>query len=164
MYIFVSTDVRAEEDESERSSAFPQMLEEEKVEGRRRDGDFDGTHRPQSGVKGFENEWVKWGTVALVWREDEQSEGNGWKTTKRFHSTFFPCTLIDPQKGFIYIALWLDHECAWLHQKEYPHNTNFCFVNMVKENEGDPANQSETCGVAWILEPEMRGKLGKDEC
>jgi len=56
MYIFVSTDVRAEEDESERSSAFPQMLEEEKVEGRRRDGDFDGTHRPQSGVKGFENE------------------------------------------------------------------------------------------------------------
>lgn len=40
----------------------------------------------------------------------------------------------------------------------------FCFVNMVKENEGDPANQSETCGVAWILEPEMRGKLGKDEC
>ena len=40
----------------ERSSAFPQMLEEEKVEGRRRDGDFDGTHRPQSGVKGFENE------------------------------------------------------------------------------------------------------------
>jgi len=48
--------VCAEEDEGEGPSTFKKMLEEEKVEGRRRDGDFDGTHRPESGVKGFENE------------------------------------------------------------------------------------------------------------
>lgn len=32
------------------------MLEEEKIESGRRDGDLDGTHRPESGVQGFENE------------------------------------------------------------------------------------------------------------
>lgn len=52
----VSCKICAEEDKSERSSPFSQVLEEEKVEGRRRDGDFDGTHRPESCVKGFENE------------------------------------------------------------------------------------------------------------
>jgi len=32
------------------------MLEEEKLEGGRRDGDFDGIDRLKSGIKGFKNE------------------------------------------------------------------------------------------------------------
>lgn len=94
------------------------MLEEEKAEGRRRDGDFDGTDRPESGVKGFENEWVKWGTVALVWREDEESKSGGRKTTKRFLSTFFSCTLTH-KKVYVYCLVTGSWMCMAA-PKEYP--------------------------------------------
>lgn len=109
------------------------MLEEEKVEGGRRDGDFDGTHRPKSGVQGFENEWLEWRAVALVWREDEQSKSHGWETSKRFHSTFLPCTLTH-KKRWLYCLMTGCWMCMSASKRI---STTYFFVNillyMVKE-------------------------------
>ena len=69
------------------------MHKEKKTEGGERDGDIDGSNWPKSSVKGVENEWSKWRTIALVRREDEQSEDFARGTPKRFLNTFFPSTL-----------------------------------------------------------------------
>lgn len=50
------------------------MHKEKKSEGGERDGHIDGSDWPESGVEGFENDWSNWTTIALVWREDEQSQ------------------------------------------------------------------------------------------
>lgn len=81
------------------------LEEEEEAKVRTRDGDIDGSHRPKNCVEGFENEWPKRRTIALVWREDEQSEDYGWQASKRFHPTFLPCPLTRPDPTDIFSML-----------------------------------------------------------
>lgn len=65
--------VHAEEDEAQRSSPLSKMLEKKEIKRGGRDGNTYGSNRFESGIKGFENERLKWRTNALVWRKNEQS-------------------------------------------------------------------------------------------
>lgn len=84
----------SEEDEDQRAGKKQEMFQKTEGKVSTRNGSTDGAYRLESGVQSAKNGRNQWRTIALVWREVEQSRGFGWQSSKRLLPTVFPCTLI----------------------------------------------------------------------